>query len=340
MANFFDDYNEQPIVQQEETKETNIPETENETESELKPEMNYPEGKEDVGEYNTQGIANSIEETEQSQYTTFNNPNDVEVTISDKKTPIVVLFGPPACGKTMTLVRLSRYLKNCLSGYQIKPVRSFRPDYDRNYKEMCDDFSQKLSASVAAEANSRMNFMLVSVSRNAGEPICQILEGPGELYFDPKKPNTRADATVYFNKITSSPNRKVYVIILEPNWRNEQDRRNYVERIRQLKKNMSPRDRIILLGNKVDKADEFIKSSGVVNVRGFINHMSDQYAGLFGIFKETRPIISFFKPYDCDFVSFKSGTFCEDGSKNMRFTEDSDKYPKNLWKTILKRVGR
>ncbi len=332
MANFFDDDNEQPIVQQEETKETDIPETENET--------NYPE--EDIDEYNTQDIANSIEETEESgiSATAFNNPNDVEVTISDKKTPIVVLFGPPACGKTMTLVRLSRYL-NCLPGdYKVKPVRSFRPDYDKNYKDMCDDFSQKLNASIAAEANSRMNFMLVSVSRNAGEQICQILEGPGELYFDPNNPDSRVDATVYFNKITSSPNRKVYVIILEPNWRNETDRRNYVERIRHLKKHMSPRDRVILLGNKVDKADEFIQGNGFVNKNRFRQYISDQYVGLLGIFKETRPIISFFKPYDCEFVPFKSGTFCEDGSNKMRFTEDSDKYPENLWKTILKRVGR
>lgn len=41
----------------------------------------------------------------------YSDPNDVMVTISDLKTPLVILFGPPSCGKTMTLIRLSRYLK-------------------------------------------------------------------------------------------------------------------------------------------------------------------------------------------------------------------------------------
>ena len=36
------------------------------------------------------------------------DPNSIAVTIADKETPIVVLFGPAACGKTMTLVRLTR----------------------------------------------------------------------------------------------------------------------------------------------------------------------------------------------------------------------------------------
>ena len=39
------------------------------------------------------------------------DPNEISITIADQKTPIVVLFGPPSCGKTMTLVRLTRYLR-------------------------------------------------------------------------------------------------------------------------------------------------------------------------------------------------------------------------------------
>ena len=45
---------------------------------------------------NPQGL--SVEE--------LRDPNKISVTIADKDAPIVVLFGPPACGKTMTLVRL------------------------------------------------------------------------------------------------------------------------------------------------------------------------------------------------------------------------------------------
>lgn len=41
----------------------------------------------------------------------LNDPNKIKVTIADRDTPVIVLFGPPACGKTMTLIRLSRFCK-------------------------------------------------------------------------------------------------------------------------------------------------------------------------------------------------------------------------------------
>ena len=45
----------------------------------------------------------------------INDPNKISVTIADKDAPIVILFGPPACGKTMTLVRLTRFLRTTSS---------------------------------------------------------------------------------------------------------------------------------------------------------------------------------------------------------------------------------
>ena len=41
-----------------------------------------------------------------------NDPNSITVTVSDPNTPIVILYGPPSCGKTMTLVRMTRYLRS------------------------------------------------------------------------------------------------------------------------------------------------------------------------------------------------------------------------------------
>lgn len=42
----------------------------------------------------------------------YEDPNRINVTIVNKDIPLVILFGPAACGKTMTLVRLTRYLRS------------------------------------------------------------------------------------------------------------------------------------------------------------------------------------------------------------------------------------
>lgn len=50
----------------------------------------------------------------------MNDPNSIRVTISDHDAPLVILFGPPACGKTMTLVRMTRFLQS--EGYTVSPI--------------------------------------------------------------------------------------------------------------------------------------------------------------------------------------------------------------------------
>lgn len=115
------------------------------------------------------------------------DPNKITVSISDNTTPIVVLYGPPACGKTMTLVRLTRFLKDI--GYTITPDKVFRGSEDPKYKELCDDFDEIIASNDAALSTDRISFMLVKVFFN-GHPICQILEAPGEHYYNPDTKET------------------------------------------------------------------------------------------------------------------------------------------------------
>ena len=135
----------------------------------------------------------------------LNDPNRINVTIADKDAPLVILFGPPSCGKTMTLVRLTRYLKQC--GYKISPIKSFRPSHDENYKQICDNYDTMVNQNDAAQSTNRINFMLVEILSSNSKRLCQILEAPGEYYFNPQQPN--APFPNYVNTIINCSNRKI-----------------------------------------------------------------------------------------------------------------------------------
>lgn len=194
----------------------------------------------------------------------LNDPNKIKVTIADRDTPVIVLFGPPACGKTMTLIRLSRFLQK--EGYTVRPDESFRPSFDRHYKEMCDNFDSMINSEDAAASTSGINFMLVKVLHE-GRTICQILEGPGEYYFKPESPHE--DFPKYVNAIINSANRKIWAIMVEPAKTNERmdqmARNNYVSKIRQLKTRITSSDKVVFVLNKVDKTD-FVVGPGNVKL--------------------------------------------------------------------------
>ena len=65
--------------------------------------------------------------------TTFAIDED-DIKIGDKRAPIIMLFGPPTSGKSMTLVRLARYLRK--QGYTVKADPTFKSD--NAYKARCD----------------------------------------------------------------------------------------------------------------------------------------------------------------------------------------------------------
>lgn len=263
----------------------------------------------------------------------INDPNQISVTISDKDAPIVVLFGPPQCGKTMTLVRLTRFLSE--NGYTITPVRTFRPTYDSNYTDLCDNFDTMINQDNAADSTNRISFMLVKVSKK-GRPICQLLEAPGEYYFNPKAPNTPFPR--YFNAIKSSKNRKIWTIMVEPDWANEEDRKNYVTRIKYLKKQMATKDKTIVVYNKIDKTDFLIDNSGNAQIGAAIKNIKDLYPGIFVPFKNTQPIVSWFKPYNCDFTVFQTGDYTKTDDNTIVFQQGADVFPRRLWSIIIKHV--
>lgn len=303
---------------------------------------NFDLDRDSVQETDTKTDIIQEEETTVSDTTEMNTKkkevNDVRITITDDKTPIVILFGPPACGKTMTLIRLSHYLNT--QHYSITPDRKFRPSDDQDYKHLCDKFEKDLNNNTAADANNNMDFMLVKVHRRGEGNICQILEAAGELYFKPDEPKKKYP--VYLNQIGQAKNRKIWVIFLDPELENNVTREAYVDRIKGLYgKTIATTDRVIFLGNKADTADDLIRNR-IINAKKYREYLSSKTGGglypeVFDTFKEEHFFKRIFKPYKCDFLPFSTGSYDED---NTQVVDGDDTYPEKLWNMILKRAGK
>ena len=298
------------------------------------PELEGQQLSNDITETSADIIGQSVVESEPVNGLTSeeqNDPNKIQVTIEDEETPIVILFGAPSSGKTMTLVRLTRYLRE--SNFNVCPVKTFRPSLDGHYKKMCDGFNDMITNGNAAQSTSQISFMLLKVLQK-GHPICQILEAPGEHYFLPKDKLSNRDFPRYINNIKNKNNRKIWLFIIEPDWEDDKDRQNYVERIKQVKKNMKPQDKAIFLFNKIDKTS-FVISKGQIAIKDAIKFVENQYKGIFEPFKNENPITRFFVEYNCKFVPFSTGDYNETIDGGIVYEAGPDEYPRNLWKEII-----
>ncbi len=263
----------------------------------------------------------------------LNDANRIRVTIADQRTPLVIFFGPPSCGKTMTLIRLTRYLQRC--GYAIEPVTSFRPAHDTNYKAMCENFDAMVGSEDAANSTSKINFMLVTVFKD-GKPICQILEGPGEYYFNPEDPKSAFPK--YIHAIINSENRKIWAIMVEPDKTSArmtvEARSNYVAKIRSLKSRIPRRDKFVFVFNKIDETP-YVRGRGEIRTSEVIRHTDNLYPGIFAPFMNENPLTKWLSPYNFEFVPFQTGDFCKTADGGFTFEQGPDVYPKNLWNVIL-----
>ena len=270
----------------------------------------------------------------------YNDPNQIRVTIADGRAPLVVLFGPPACGKTMTLVRLARYLNK--NGYKVAPVKTFRPSDDKNYVEICnqENFNKIINSSDAANSTANISFMLVEILKD-GKRLCQILESPGEYLFNPNKPSEGFPS--YVHTIIHCNNRKLWAIMVEPDWRDTEDRVNYVARINELSTQMDVKDKTLFIFNKIDKTN-FMRKKGQINIPEARRNISDLYPGIFEMFRNQNPITKLWKDYLCGFVPFQTGTYTPTTKKDSKgnavwnYQEGSDYYPQMLWNEIRKSI--
>lgn len=261
------------------------------------------------------------------------DPNAISINIADNSSPIVVLFGPPSCGKTMTLVRLTRYLRTI--SFTVEPITSFRPSTDEHYSKMCNEFPLMIGSSDAADSTKNISFMMVRVIDDFGKVICQILEAPGEYYYNPDDKNEpNVDFPRYVNAIKNSPNRKIWCYMVEPQWEYSDQSINYVSKIHKLKRNMRPADKAIFIFNKIDLTP-FVITPGQVNMVSAKKEVEDLYRGIFAPFR-TKGV---FRTSDnFELIPFQTGDYNKKIGGGFSFEPGPDEYPKKLWNTILKLV--
>lgn len=265
-----------------------------------------------------------------------NNAKTYNVVITDSNAPMVILFGPPSCGKTMTLVRLTRYLSGT---YDFMPDQAFRNSTDTEFNELCRNFNAAVGADKAADGTKYIDFMLLRVNeRKNGRTICQFVESPGEFLFNPQNPTAQFPA--YLHQIIASNNRKIWLIFLEPGM-SQEDRFAYVKKIQDLRSVIDSRDRIIFVENKVDlpATSSFVLSPKNINMDELFRYIDGLYPQLFQSFT-VKGIWGSKARYD--FTAFQTGTYVEgqdaNGKPYKSFQAGHDSHPSRLWQIIYKRI--
>lgn len=254
------------------------------------------------------------------------DPNRISVTISDPNCPVVIFFGARTSGKTMTLVRITRYLR--AKGYRVNPDQIFRSG--DSYKKMCKDFDKVVLSDNAADGTNLIAFMLVTVRDGNGRAICQFLEAPGEHYFDPD--NIRKPFPPYIFNVMNMCRRITWCFIMERNWLDAQTRNNYAQKMIDMLNQIPTSNKIIFMCHKVDLSPELYKNGHPIASQ-FRKEINLQYPGVFDRFKNPFPI-SLIEPYRFKFVTFSAGAFWNTASGVVSYQPSADFYPKELWKTI------
>lgn len=281
-------------------------------------------------------VANNYSNEQTSHYDDSSNyvagANNT-VVIADPS-PIVILFGSGASGKTMTLIRLTKYLIQ--QGYKVSPERTFRDARDTHYQEMCNNYTNIVNNTKAPGRNQVIDFMLVKIMDHYGRPICQLLEAPGEHYFDPQYP--KRPFPTYINTISQSRNRRTWVFIVEKDWMNQIDRNNFAQKICDLQQQyVLVQDKVIFTCHKADLHAELM-SGGRYNIPLYFNNIKNQYPNIFLKYVNQNPISRLWRKYNFNFNVFSAGTFNDDGEGGQYYTPSNERNPALLWKSILRTV--
>jgi len=252
-----------------------------------------------------------------------NQINLEHIQVNNISGPLVVLFGPRNVGKTVTLLRLSTYINK----YDISLDENFRTD-KAEYKKTVDAFKRiRQNLQFAPAATGNIDFLLLNVTYQ-GNRFCQILEAPGEHYFNAENPNK--EYPTYLNQILNADYPKVFIFFFELNmFKSDQDRKNYADKIADLVKNRvsAKRNRVIIVCNKCDLQPFLRDGRPVESEYRNALYTHDSFNKLSDVLNKS----GFGK---IPFVPFSAGTFNDDGTGKLAFALSPEHFPQRLWREI------
>lgn len=277
----------------------------------------------------------SIDDAKRDTYTDeeLRDVNNITVTIPDNEAPIVVFFGSQASGKTLALLRMIRYLEGQGKKYTIEPERVFRPKTDKHYTQMCNNLKTMAYNQYAPGGNDVISFMLVKVLDEGGNVLCQLLEAPGEHYFDG---TDSINFPTYINKICNVENRKIWVFFVEQDWGDDATIRGmYAQKICKMQEMIMPQDKVVFLFNKCDKkrGTQYLPNKHP-NVEVFFDNIKKQYPNIFARYTRSGFSAFLFGKYDFDMVCFSAGTFNKAENGREVWTPSLNFYCEDLWRAI------
>jgi len=243
--------------------------------------------------------------------------------------PVILLIGPASAGKTVTLIRLAKYLRS-KGDFKILPNEDFRDDEE--YSESCKQFQHILNSNNLAPAPTvPINFLLVDIYRN-NKLDYHILEAPGEHFFDTQNPYQNTNRA-YLASLFSKDVKKVMVFIFEKNMLSSDElQQAYANRLSHFVSLVKPKneDRILFMLNKVDKLP--VQEYGTVNAKEVKKYIYEN-----SNFNSLKHAIINVKGLDpVAFIPFSSGTFNEIDEGKQSMVLSNEDYPKSLWNSITK----
>ncbi|MBD5171489.1 MAG: hypothetical protein HDT07_05735 [Bacteroidales bacterium] len=274
------------------------------------------------------------EDVERETYTEeeLRDVNAISVTIPDQNTPIVVFFGSQASGKTLALMRMIRFWE--ANQHTVIAEEVFRPKTDKHYSRMCQELKSMVYSEYTPGGTDVISFMLVKVLNPVGQPICQILEAPGEHYFDG---TSNIDFPRYINAISTTPNRKVWVFFVEQGWGQTQSDRNlYAQKICSMQGLISPNDKVVFLFNKADKQRKNgqYDRTGKPRKQLFFDQIKREYPGIFTRYQNSGLTKFLYGEYNFKVVCFSAGKFNRTNDGKEVWTPEIDWYCSEFWDAI------